>query len=294
MTTLTINNAPCKIPSGWNEMTREHMLFLADLMATPLPEHDFKMKMLLAFTGWKLLPAKSDEPGALVVFNKEVYRLEPWQFTAICDKLNFLFDETEHENGKVIRVNSKCTTNHFPHIRSGLWFRWVRRLYGPSDRLYNLTFGEYIAADNFFRRYVATGKVEFLDKLIATLWRNEDRNYQPNEFTYRGDRREPFNEYTVNTRMNKVRGLPMNMKVAILLWWNGCINHLAEQFPHVFNGGGTKSKFGSLALVDALTSGDVTKSKQVRRQFLWDVMVHLEQTMISHNEQMEKMKRNGK
>ncbi|NCD41653.1 MAG: hypothetical protein EOL88_06120 [Bacteroidia bacterium] len=293
MTSITINNTTTTlIPSSWDEMTQSQLLAIASMVNTPLPEYEFKIKALLIFTGWKLHSLASlRESGVVLVINKKKYRLLPWQFNEMCRKLDFLFKETETKNGKIIHINSKLTHNLFPYIRCGVWLQRLRPLYGPANRLYNLTFGEYLTSDNFFRRYVATGKNEFLDKLIATLYRHQDSNYDPFSVNYRGDRREPFNEFTVEKRVKYVKKINISTKIAIMLWFNGCIVHLAEMFPLVFGSKGAgKDKFGSLTIIDSLTNGDVTKSKVVREQYLWDVMVHLEQTLKQHNDYKNKMK----
>lgn len=294
MTVLQLNSIKTWIPNTWDELNRKQLLQIAALTMETLPEYDFKIKALLILTGWKLQPVDYTKKrfGVYVICQKQKFRLLPWQVAAICRKLDFLLSETETKNGKVIRINSKLTCNLLPYINPGIWYQRLRPLYGPSDRLYNLTFGEYLTADNFFRRYVATSDHQFLDKLIATLYRPQDGCYDPDDVTYRGDRRQPFNEFTVEKRCKRVQKLTPETKTAIVLWFNGCLAHIATMFPNVFSGKGSgKDKFGSLTLVDHLTNGDVTKSEAVRKQYLWDVLVHLENAITAHKDMTEKLKK---
>jgi hypothetical protein len=294
MTNITLNNRACAIPAAWDEMTRQQLLFVAGLTMNPLPVHEFKIKVLIHFAGWKLapLPVMNPDDGVYVLHKGEMFWLKPWHITAMCEKLDFLFTETETRDGKIVNINSKLGTNLLLKLRCGVWYQRLRPLYGPANRFYNVRFGEFIAADNFFRRWMATKQDEFLDKLIAVLYRPADRNEKPDSRNFHGDRRQPFNEHNINSRAKQVSRISPVVKMAVALWYNGCLHHLSVNFPHCFGGGGNqKSRFGSLTLVQALTNGDVTKSRTVRNEYLWDVFMHLEQTMINHQKSLENIKK---
>ncbi len=293
MVRLMLNTTLCTIPATWDEMTREQLLFVAGLTMNPLPVHEFKIKVLIHFAGWKLAPITKFHPseGVYVIIKGEMFRLLPWQINKMAEKLDYLFTETETRDGKIVNINPKLGTNLLPKLRCGVWYKRLRPLHGPANRLYNVRFGEFIAADNFFRRWVATKQDEFLDKLIAVLYRPADSNRKPESRNYHGDRRTKFNEHNVNKRAKQTGRMNPVKKLAVALWYNGCLHHLAANFENCFTGGGSKSKFGSLTLVQALTNGDVTKSRTIRNEYLWDVFVHLEQTMINHQKSLENIKK---
>ena len=280
---ISLNGHITNTPDAWNELSRRQLLSITDLMQFNMPETEFKVKVLFLLTGWKM---KKHGEYYKIKAKKNEYILAAWQIVEMCKKLDWLFKETETKNGKIINVNAtltRCTIPHFSHH--------LRKYYGPADRLYNITFGEYIAADNYFSGYVETGNSGFLDKLVATLYRCKDPKYTPNSYEARGDIREPFNPNTIDARAKRISGIPQNIKMAIMLFFNGCKIHLSDTFTEVFTSKpGRKNKFGGLSLVAALTNGDVTKSKTVRKQYLYDVMINLDETARSHRQHLEKMK----
>jgi hypothetical protein len=279
MTEITVNGHKTIIPTTWNELSKKQLLRVADFLDQRLTEFDFKVKMFFVLSGWKL-----NEYG--VKIGRKYHNIVAWQFVELSKKAAFLLTETETKDERITFIQSKLTCNCVPEFRCRF-----RRYYGPADRLYNLTFGEYIVADNYYTRYLETRNVEFLDKLMATLYRRKDKEYDPESSLYRGDKREPFNSHTVEARAKKLSRMDINLKLAVMLLFQGCKNHLSNVFREVFTpSGGSPSRFGALSLVDALTNGDVTKSETVRNQYLWDVMVHLENTIRTHRELKEKQK----
>ena len=148
----------------------------------------------------------------------------------------------------------------------------------------HLIFEEYLEADSHFLTYSRSHNFADLDKLVATLYRPR------NKFS---KHRLPFNTNSVPRYAIKLRKLNSDIKFAILLYYQGCRKFLTYNFPHVFNSsvGSTKKGFGPLALIDALTGDDVTKTDAVRKSLLYNVLVRLEQSAIKNEEMETKLKK---
>jgi hypothetical protein len=279
MTEIKVNGHTTTIPANWNELTKQQLVRIAGLMGDRMPEYDFKLKAFFILTGWKITRTH-------VFIGKKKANIAVWQFVELVKNVEFLLTEHEKKEEKVIFIQSKLHKNCISAIR-----RRLRNYYGPSDRLFNLTFGEYIVADNYYSKFVESRDGEFLDKLTATLYRRKDPEYCPESSLYRGDIREPFNSHTVEARAKKFKTLDADLKNAVMLFFQGCKHHISTVFSEIFTStGGTPSRFGAMSLVDALTNGDVTKSETVRNQYLWDVLVHLDNTARTHRELKEKQK----
>jgi hypothetical protein len=114
---------------------------------------------------------------------------------------------------------------------------FFKRLYGPKDKLRNLTFAEFIFADSYFIYYCKTGQEELLHKMIAVLYRERRYLHELRSFFGfdSGDIRTPFNEHLVGKRAGKVALLPDEVKLAILTWYRGCREALEAEYGYVFS-----------------------------------------------------------
>jgi len=174
-----------------------------------------------------------------------------------------------------------------PEFRFGL-----RRYYGPQEKLFNLIFDEFLEAQIHYGNYRSTGNPESLNKLVATLYRPQRKDYHPKALSYNGDRRQPFNAALVPYYARKFKRLSMETKHAVMLFFEGCLQFLDINFPHAFGNSESSSpnRYGPLSLVDALSGEDVTKNEKIRQTMLYDVMVRLEQAAVSYNQLKEKLK----
>lgn len=282
MTKIEIAGKKFNIPESWNEMTRAQLLKVAAIAMDQHSALEFKILVLLALTGWKMAYTSVKWHYRFIIDWKTVVEIQIFQLNELLHQLDFLTKETETRNGKVTFIYSKLYENKILHY--GLFFR----KYGPADQLFNITFGEYLAADTYFNRYFETNNQEFLDKLVATLYRPKKKGNRK-EIKASGDVREPFNSHTVESRAKHLQYADPALKTAVLLFYQGCKHALIERFPNVFrNDGGGRSRYGALSLVDSLTNGDVTKSESIRSQYLYDVFVHLD-NLVEQNERMKQM-----
>lgn len=148
----------------------------------------------------------------------------------------------------LLEQESKLTINRFPSIRSGI----LKKLYGPSDAMGNSSFGEFIMADSYCMNYIRSEKVEWLDKLIACLYRPRKRKYNPSDVNFDGDVREKFNNNNLPSRLKQISRLDSELKHAILAYFIGCKNQFASTYRHLFTRG--EGGNGSSPWLDTLSS----------------------------------------
>lgn len=130
----------------------------------------------------------------------------------------------------------RLTAQLLPMVRLP-WARdWRRRRwFGPLEKMRNLRFLEFIFADAYFVAYSKNpAQAEWLDKLVAVLYRPQRRRYRPRAADYGGDRREDFNPVHVGVRADTLARLPLATKLAIYTWYRGCRGQLERDFPRVF------------------------------------------------------------
>lgn len=111
-----------------------------------------------------------------------------------------------NEKGELTNViKQNYINNHIPKIKP-LW----RTYYGPTDGFRNVSFGEYTDAINLLVDYEKNKDEESLRLLMAILYRKK-RPFHAirNLFKYKSDKREAYNEDTVEMRAKTFSYLPI-------------------------------------------------------------------------------------
>jgi len=104
----------------------------------------------------------------------------------------------------------------------------------PAEDLSNLGFGEWCFVFEFYNYYHLTNDVQWLNKLIAALYRPVDPEQNEDSVNYSGDKREKFNENLIEKRAKSVAALEERIKLSILSWFSVALASVAEARPHVF------------------------------------------------------------
>ncbi len=297
---LSINNDTYQCPSSWNELTSDQLLRIAELSPLKLSPTEFKISLLRSLLGLEAMKVKEKIIRGETCFlfrhgRKNIYIISAVDISFIIKKFDFLFQIRKDKDQKEICIlRSRLTNNLIREIKVG-----SEKFYGPSDGLTNIIFQEYIHTETFISKFNSTGDIAFLDKFIAVLYRPQSKDYNPVYANFNGDRREPFNDFIIDTRAATVGKIDIALRHAILLFYMGCINHIQFLFKEVFTGNygsadESKNTFKNmLKLVTALTNNDVTKNEQVRKTYLYEVMISLQEMKIQSDkvkEEIEKIK----
>jgi hypothetical protein len=290
---VKINDTVLQIPSSWDELTRKQLELVAGMASNSFGKDDFKRCLLFYAAG---IQVQHLVKRSFIDRTENLYQVKlpdgitanvsAAQIAEITDLFNFLFKINEET--EAISIDSQLTVNLIHKFK-------VNRItyYGPTMKLFNITMSEFIHAETNLNRFVKTKEVKYLDNLIAILYRPSKNPLRQISNQYNGDRRISFNDHKFEKRADKIRTLNHTTKIAILYFYQGCQAWYQRKFPHVFKSGGKKAAndLGFLNLVDALTGGDVTKTDNVRKSYLMDVMVHLERAAIEYEEMEAKLKK---
>lgn len=103
--------------------------------------------------------------------------------------------------------------------------------YGPNSALANASLWEYIKAEQYFTRYLKDRDEEWLNKLVAVLYRPRRKGYDPE---LHEDVRVPLIDATIPYRARQVGRLPLPVRIAVLMWFDGCRSHIIRMYPLIF------------------------------------------------------------
>ena len=262
MNQVQIDDIHRSLPSTWNELTREQLLYVSSLFTSKLPLTEFRVKTLFEF-----LPVKRNT----------LKRIAPEDVYALCESLDFLNKEIT------------LTRNLLPVIKTGL-----KKYYGPADAMVYCTFGEFTLACSALDEYQKTGEEKHLDQLVATLYRPQKlfwliRKY----FTDNQDSRAKFMNRTLKKRAGKLARKDHCVKYSVYLFMNGVLNSLPSLYPYVYR---QKDEIDSqdngwASLIISLADGktDDKSLETIMNSNLYNVFIGLNKKAKEYHEYMSKI-----
>jgi len=212
-----------EIPENWQELNREQILKITQVLHSKLSVREAQLRVL------KILLKLTWNQRFLFRFRTDFDQKN--QMLMLTD---WVFEEVE------------LLKNPFPTLKK---FR------GPDDECRNLRFWEFCNADMMYMKFMQTKQIEYLDKLIAILWRREDKEIDLNSPDYEGDIRERYSDYNLEHRIEKLSRIKQVKKQTILLFWHSCRKLIIENHPDVFdskNNSGKKNEFGWAGVLHAI------------------------------------------
>jgi hypothetical protein len=257
MKQIELNKKTYHIPSAWNELSQKQLLKLMDILYS---NQDAGSALLQIF---RILTCMTQ----FTFFSTRVKDME--DFLYLCE---FLLEK------------NTLTKNLIP-IHEGFA--------GPKDDFGNLTGLEFVCSEDYYFRAFTKDhpdaqremSIEMLNEFVAVLYRPIKDNYNI-KIDPDGDIRSPFNENICHYHaVGQIRYWPLQVKLAIFTWYEGCRQKMIEENPDVFDGGsGEPAKYGLLSVMRTIAEtgihGDFDK---VQKMFvkMW---------MIELNEKAEEVK----
>jgi hypothetical protein len=267
MNQVQIDHIQRSLPSTWNELTREQLLYVSRLFTSKLPLVEFRVKALFEF---------------LSVKRKTLKRIAPEDAYTLCESIDFLNKEVT------------LTRNLFPVIRAGL-----KKYFGPADAMVYCTFGEFTMACSALDEYQKTGEEKSLDQLVAILYRPQKffwfiRKY----FTDNQDPRAKFMNRTLKIRARKLASVDHCIKYSVYLFFNGVLNSLPALYPYVYKqkDEADSQDNGWVSLIISLADGktDDKSLETIMNSNLYNVFIGLNKKAREYHDYLDKIESHGR
>jgi len=267
MNQVQIDNIHRSLPSTWNELTREQLLYVSGLFASKLTLVEFRVKALFEF---------------LSVKRNLLKRVAPEDAYTLCESLNFLNKEVT------------LTKNLLPVIKTGL-----KKYYGPADSMVFCTFGEFTLACSALDEFQKTGEEKYLDQLVTILYRPKKvfwsiRKY----FTDNQDPRVRFMNRSLKKRTSRMAKVDHCIKYSVFLFFTGVLNSLTRVYPYVYQ---QKDDFesrdnGWASLIISLADGktDDKSLETVMNSNLYNVFIGLNKKAREYQDYLDKIDDHGR
>lgn len=321
MSTLTIGEKELSvsIPSHWDEMSPEQIKYCIGAWQEAVAKGDLLSAQVRCFyklsgirRSWKSIFLEKIMPSDWVLEKNANIAMLSEELTA------FMFRVTENAS----EISYDTVTNHFPVIRT----KQGIDLYGPSDLLADLTFGEFRAAIEELDEYYALIRQngppvrgasseivtdEQLSRFIACLYRPLRKKYRKvsRSETFDGFKREPFNRMLIEPNMMKVNSMHPVHRTIILLWFTWCVSYiqtgdlvisgreisLRRLFPRPLaksekkGAAGAKDRSGWVSILYAISKeGVFGDAAQTDKVGLFDILLY----MYDQHREIQRQKRN--
>lgn len=215
---VKINNGKTikvSFPENWNDLSPKQLLYIANL---------WQAWQLMLKEGISLQSAKAMLFIRLAKFKNRSEKRALLKMLSSADFEELDFNPLSLVN--FIFETNNLTKNNFKEIRTTIF----TKLYGPNDKLSNISINELSFAINYYNQYNSTGNIEYLNLFIACLYRPKNEDYKKT-----GDIRKPFILETISMHLKQVEKMSADKKQAVYLFFVGCMDFLSHPFPLVFS-----------------------------------------------------------
>jgi hypothetical protein len=150
---------------------------------------------------------------------------------------------------------------------------------GPADYGANICFLEFIKADSYYGQFTKSKNLDFLNLLVATLYRPLRDDLDEEHIAFNGDMRTPFNEFHIKERAKKMKRVQLAHRYAILLQYAGLRQWIQNKYPETFRER-KSSKFGWSGVIVSLAGEKFGDDDAVANKNIHAIFTHLEMSSI--------------
>lgn len=232
---------------SWNALDLKEQYYCLEVLSVPIPEGaDYNTEMvqkmnaialyLLGITpqyveDYRLscVEAYNEADGNLLFAESWLELIE--QVSSCVVEKKYIDVEGEDEQQMVYATRLTLTKCPYPTLDMG-----ALPLIASDDALSNATFGELVQLLTYWQRFNKKGDYSLINKCLAIVWRQHKPRTKENiRQNYEGDRREPYNPFTVTLRENFFILTDPSVKRLLWFWLTCCLQEIIKANDAVFN-----------------------------------------------------------
>lgn len=296
MNVVEIDNKTIRYASRWDELTRCELLEISRLLLQNLSPAEFKLRLIYKILGLQ---------GRILIYNRKFYvikwpyrwlrtgflinygikkghikRLSRQNAYFLSETLNWMFSIKEKEEKTTYRLSNTLSRNLLPTLKAG---PFNKTLYGPGDYLKDTTAIEFAKAQVRYEGYVNAGEEQHLNGMVAALYRPGKKG-----------KRLPYSDELTEKSAASIKGLPLKVRYAVFLFFQGCVENLKKDYPLCFHGqpaGDEGEGYGWAGVFRALTEGKIADIDRVMELPIHTVMMDLNEKIKASRKLEEKLRK---
>lgn len=147
---------------------------------------------------------------------------------------------------------------------------------GPESDFDNLTLQEFHCCEIAYHECINKNDEQSLNKLVAFLYRKRKEQYD-DKINKDGDVRCAFNYNECIFHLQHINQWPLNLKQAILLWYDGCRQMLVKAYPLAFGGKSKNDNYyeGLYGMIRSLAGDKYGKFEEVERMYVHNAFMEI-------------------
>ena len=230
MHTLTTFGHTFTAPENWNEITRDQVLFLIQLMNRGQSYNAVMFCLVVEFFQLpteKMTFLKHSRPGRYEEYCADLLTATEGLFDFLFEKNTPTPNSPPSEGLGEVIIAKKLTRQLLPEYNG---------FYGPKAGLSNVQIWEFTMAEAAFMEFIEKKNPEALDRLIATIYRPEraDITRWRASDRYNLDDRRVFNDQLIERDMLLVKDWSQEIKTLIFIFFFSCREALQGMFPKIY------------------------------------------------------------
>lgn len=246
MRILQINRLRIPFPQSWNELTQKQLLRIATFYAQTMDYNLMRQVIFCELSGLKILkrkeiehPVDSDHTGYWFKYFDNTFRISAIDLGWMLQFVDFIFASYERNGFVTYYIKSQIYEQKIPFILlNGV------KYYGPHGLMANLPWIEWQTCMIHYKNYKAQAEISHLDKLCASLYREQRKDISIEDPKFYEEPRQEFIDFAVDQRAERFKKMDMSYKIAILFYFEGCVALLETLYPEAFSSPDKKKEDG--------------------------------------------------
>lgn len=217
MNVLEIPEAGKKVvyPSSWEECNPEQLQYIflqaGKLLNGEIELSEFRIRVFYHLAGIRRKQVH-ERREKLLIRQQRLVKYD--NITRAARTVDFVFRE---QDGQLI-FEFGCVRNLLPELRIKR-----RKFYGPADALFNISFGEYRVAYDYYGRFIRCRQESDLNNLCAVLYRPAQSG------KWDDDIRTAFNPHECIRRAALFGNVSYELRILIFSWFAACDNYFKTE-----------------------------------------------------------------
>ena len=252
MIKLHIENNIYLLPGSMDEMTKNQLISLSELVATEMPVQEIKVKMLMVCLGAHAKKMRNDNYYRIKI-GKLVVAMTVEEMTVASSAFDYLFTEPDKDGNCFF--DNRLTVNHFPKVRI-----LGRKYYAPTQAMTDLLYNQYIYLQTY--DVMKEKKPEAIYAWLGCMFRRDMKKFNPEDLNLKAMKR-----------------LKAEVIILTIWYWIGSCRFIADKFPRIFTGDGATEGNpydGQQRLLDYMAKADPEKKRMYKQDLLYNILYSLD------------------
>lgn len=234
------------LPKSWHDLREGQLEKVAGYFLKYQDKQELLTHCFLLFSGWKIIRWRMMLSTDWNYFffkskGKPMFRIKTDVFVALVNNLQWLMEG----------------------YRIPAYVPAIKGFSTPNLMMYSTTTEQFLAAENYYNRFIETGDFNHLNYCLACIYSND------------------FTTVDIQTAAKVISKKNLHSRFAAFIWYCGVKAWLKQKYPYVFSGNNDQGDHAPdttiLNLLSSLNEGDITRNERIMKTRMHEAFHELNQ-----------------